>query len=235
MTSSASERRSKFSGRADRLLAKTAAAVAAAAAAGLVAQPQTAEAGIVYSGVVNINIPTSISGVYLNLVTGANGGTPASAPGWDINPWGTSTLFSWANNAASPNDGIVDSLGSSTTLSDNLAVGTLVNNSLGYGRTDSPETTGATAFLVNSTNNYVGIRFLNESTNQINFGWVRYSTGATLAGQPRSIIGYAYENMGAGINVGDTGSTAVPEPGTLSLLAAGAAGLAAFRLRRRVA
>ena len=45
----------------------------------------TADAAIVYSGVVSISIPDNIDGVYLNVVTGASGAVlPA---GWDVNPY----------------------------------------------------------------------------------------------------------------------------------------------------
>ena len=70
------------------------------------AAPAAAEAVIIYSGIVNINIPSTTSGIYINLVTGVASTTPAGAPGWDINPWSSTTLNIWANNSASPQDGL---------------------------------------------------------------------------------------------------------------------------------
>lgn len=192
--------------------------------------PAALDAQIIYSGPVNINVPSNTTGIYLNLVTGASSSSPASAPGWDINPWSSTTLNIWANNAASPNDGVVTGFGVSNTQTDNLALGTLVDGSLAFARTPSTETAG---FALNSSNNYVGFRFLNESTGAINFGWVQFSLAGTLQGQPRAIIGYAFNNTGAGIQVGDTGVAAVPEPGTyLAGLAAGAVAIRAWRRRK---
>jgi uncharacterized protein YcnI len=193
-----------------------------------------AEATIQYSGIVNINIPSTTAGVYLNVATGVNGVTPSAVPGWDLNPWSSSGLEIWANNAASPNDGVITGFGSSTTLVDNLALGAVVDGSSTYGRTStSVETTGATAFLFNSSANYIGFKFLNENTGQLDFGWAQISLAGTLAGQPRTIVAYAYEDSGAAIMVGAT--TAVPEPSTLSLfgvIAAGALGVRAWRKRK---
>ena len=209
------------------------AACAAAAGASLAVVPSS-EAIIVYSGPVSINVPSTTAGIYLNVVTGVFAVTPAGSPGWDLNPWSGTTLNIWANNAAGPMDGVLNNFtgGTSATLVDNLPFGTLINGSSTYGRTNGPETTGPTALTLNSSANYVGFRFLNESTGQINFGWVQFSIGATLGGQPRSIIGYGYENTGLGIAAGDTG---VPEPTTFALLgvmAAGALGVRAWRGRK---
>lgn len=210
-----------------------AAATVALASGAHLALSSDADAQIIYSGTVNINIPSTTAGVYLNVVTGVNALTPAGAPGWDLNPWSSSTLNLYANNAASPNDGIVVGLGTSTTSADNLAPGTLVSGAQTFGRTPGPEATGATAFVLNSTANYIGFRFLNEGTGAINFGWAQLSLAGSFAGQPRSIIGYAYEASGAGIMVGDTGAAAVPEPGTyLAGFAAGALALRAWRRRK---
>ena len=214
----------------NRVDTRLAACAAAAAGAALAAPP--AEATIIWSGPVNIGIPSTTAGVYLNVVTGVNGPTPASAPGWDLNPWGSTNLSIWANNAASPSDGVVINFtgGSSATLSDNLPVGTLVDGTWTFGRTSGIETTGATAFTLSSSNNYFGFRFLNEGTGQINFGWAQLTLAGTYQGQPRAIISYAYEDSGAGILVG-----AVPEPSTFALLgvmAAGAFGVREWRKRK---
>jgi uncharacterized protein YcnI len=84
--------KTRFLDRADRILTRTATAVAAATGAGMVAQPQHAQAGIIYSGVVNINVPSTTAGVYLSLSTGVANTSPAAVPGWDINPWSASTF-----------------------------------------------------------------------------------------------------------------------------------------------
>ena len=69
-------------------------ALAAAGACAVAAAPQ-AKANIVYSGSVNIAVPATASGDYINTVTFAVGTTYASVNGGDatapvINFWGTS-------------------------------------------------------------------------------------------------------------------------------------------------
>ena len=49
-----------------------------------------------------VPVPQTTAGVYVNLVTGISGITPASAPGWDFNPWGGTSLNLWFWNAADP-------------------------------------------------------------------------------------------------------------------------------------
>jgi hypothetical protein len=208
--------------RLDRIVALS----AVAATGATVGFTQNAEAAIVSSGIVNLNVPSTTSGIYLNVVTGVFATTPGGASGWDLNPWSSSGLSIWANNAASPQDGVVSGGGSSATLVDNLALGTLVDGSSVYARTGGVETTGSTAFALNSSGNYIGFRFTNEANgNSIHFGWARFSIAGTLAGQPRTLVEYAYEDQaGVGINVG-----AVPTPGTAALLALGAVGMAGRR------
>ena len=227
-----SPRNQKLSACVDGRLAAYATLAGVALAAPAMAP--SADASIVYSGVVNINVPTSTSGVYLNVATGVNAITPGGAPGWDLNPWASSSLEIWGNNTASPNDGVLDNFtGGAAASVDNLPVGTLIDGTWNYGRTDGTvESTGPTAFVLNSSNNIFGFRFLNESTSQIDFGWARISLTATQSSQPRMIVEYAYDNTGAGINAGNTG---VPEPTTMALLgvmAAGALGVRAWRKRK---
>jgi hypothetical protein len=197
----------------------------AAAAATVVAGG--AQAAIVYSGVVNISIPLNIDGVYLNLVTGATGTAGASTAGWDINPYSASTLSWFTPSTPSASHGLVRGLGTSTTQVDNLfgtgyliaATGSPAPN---YG-TGTNQTTGATAFVFNSENNIVGLRFFNEATGVINYGWMRLGLGASFTDPTRRIVDWAYEDTGAGIIAG------VPTPGAIALL--GFAGLAGRRRR----
>ena len=204
------------------------AACAAAAGASLAVIPSS-DATIVYSGVVNIAIPLTTTGVYLNVVTGVNGPSPAGVPGWDINPWNASNL-SWFNPGAPAGGVYVTGLGSSAALPDNLGLGVLIDGAQGYGSGIS-ETTGATAFNLNSDNNWVGFRFTEAGINggAVCYGWVQVHIGASMTDPARAIIGYAYDDSGAGIVSG------VPEPSTFALLgmmAAGALGVREWRKRK---
>ncbi len=200
---------------------------AAAAAATVVASG--AQAAIVYSGVVNISIPLNFDGVYLNMVNGATGTAGASTAGWDINPYGASSLTWFAPSNPAASHGLVRGAGSSTSQVDNLGgAGFYLTyvidgaTSQNYG-TGSNQTAGTTAFVFNSSDNIVGLRFWNEATSQINYGWMRLSFGASFA-STRSIVEYAYENSGTGIIAGQ-----IPTPGALAVL--GLAGLAGRRRR----
>ena len=183
----------------------------------------TADASIVYSGVVNINIPSTTSGIYLNVVTGVSGGS--TTPGWDVNPWGSSLLSMF--NPAAPAGGVY--VGDGTGYF-NLASGTLISGASTF---TSGNISASTPLNFNSSNNIVGFRFQDEANaNQTEYGWMRISLTGTQSSQPRAIVEYAYENTGAGINAGDTG---VPEPTTAALLgvmAAGALGVRAWRKRK---
>lgn len=213
--------------------------LALASGASLTALPQAAHAQIVYSGPVSIAIPGNIFGVYINVVTGVTSSDATAVTGWDINPFGTASL-SWYGTASAGSTGYVRGGGESPTVVDNLPLGTLVDaaspGTPNYTINDNgpSEGSGATAFALNSANNYVGFRFLNEGTGQVNYGWLQVQVGPLLTDASRRIIGYAFQSNGTGINIGDTGVTAVPEPGTyFAGLAAGALALRAWRRRRQ--
>ena len=164
--------------------------LAAMALTGGIAMP--AKAAIVYSGVVNITIPSTTEGIYLNVVTGA-AGPRGAAPGWDFNPYKNNAglaFFAPTNGgtlAASSTTGSAalrlyggETIGPSGTYNGNQAVGTNFFN-------------GGEAC--------VGIRFMNEATGIINYGWVLLNT-ASGNGFPARIVSYAYENTGAPITAG---------------------------------
>jgi hypothetical protein len=138
-------------------------------------------------------------------VTGAGGTSPA----WRINT---------NANGANPDNGMV---GTGTTTVTTLALGTTIG---------AASTFISGTFLVPPAGTSIfGIRFFNEATSTMHFGWVRMTLNS--AGSPGTLVDYAWENVaGASIQAG-----AVPEPSTVALLgmmAAGAIGLRAWRKRK---
>jgi hypothetical protein len=205
-----------MSDRLGKILAGTAAITAGAV--GVVGTPDTAEAAVFSSGVVNIPIPANIDGVYLNVITGATGTSGSSVSGWDVNPYALSTgpaFFSPNTNATvASQHGVV---GSGTTVTDIGPAGVVgpASTFLNGARTTSTFTPGVEGVL--------GFRFLNEAGGTVHYGYARIIPPSTsTAGIAGTIIEYAYEGT-------PNTAIAVPEPASLSLLALGAVGL----LRRR--
>jgi len=187
-------------------------ACAAAASAVVAGTAQKSEASIVYSGVQNIPIPLTVFGVYLNLQTGANGASPAAAPGWDVNPFGSTILSFGANEAFNgylgfPNQ-VVNVLPGTQVTNWSYTVGQPVYHNL------------------NASTNLFGVKFTGGD-GMTHYGWIRVQLGSSLTTLPRNIVDWAYESVATlGIPAG-----AVPTPGSLALLALGAAGLAGRRRR----
>ena len=95
----------------------------------------------------------------------------------------------------------------------------------------------------NGTNNYIGFQFTNSNSGLLDYGWAQLNIQPGAASS-FTIIDGAYDNSGAAIEVGAHASgaaievgadPAVPEPSSIALLALGATGLAAWRLRRKKA
>lgn len=197
-----------------------------AAAAGASLAP-SAQATVIYSGPVSMNVPTNSAGVYLNVVSGVSGSAGAAVPGWDINPWGVTNL-----NLFSPTTPAGDVYVGSNGFF-NLALDTVI----GPGSTFSSGGISATSpnpLQFNSANNLIGFRFQNEAMgNQIQYGWFRIYLSSTPQSQPRMIVDFAYENTGAAIGTPLFPPPNVPEPTTVTFLALALAAVCGIRAWRR--
>jgi hypothetical protein len=174
----------------------------------------------VLSTVSNVAVPLTSAGIYINVVTGAFGTAPASAPGWDLNPWGTTAFRLW--NPTGDGSGFVTSPNSTLAA---LTAGTVVGSASSFA-SNTAATFGALAgqWTANATN-YFGFSFVGEDA-ALHYGWGTAIIGATFA--TRTIGQLWYESVaGASITI-----PAIPEPASAGLLLAGGA-LGALVLRRR--
>jgi MYXO-CTERM domain-containing protein len=198
---------------------------AAAVAAGVAA---SANAAIVYSGVLNFACAIDIDGTYINVETNQLTNGPGSGvPGWDVNPYRSSSGSGM--NFFSPTGGGMVSAAAGVGPALNLAAGTLIGSTSNFSSSTATIAFGSAAGQWQyGTNNIVGFRFV-SSAGTTHYGWMRFLMGAQPASGnlvTRTVVDFAYESVaGASIEAG-----AVPAPGALALL--GVAGLAGARRRR---
>jgi hypothetical protein len=182
-----------------------------------------AEAVIIYSGVVNINVPSNIDGVYINFVTGAT--ATANFAGADFNPYNNGTTLAFFGTGGTVN-GTLSTATATNSPTLRLNMGDLIGAAGAYVTGQSV----GSAFT-SGGQGYVGVRFVNEALGGItNFGWVLLSTTSGSSGFPVTVVSWAYENSGGSIAAG-----AIPEPSTTALLgvmAAGAFGVRQWRRRK---
>lgn len=182
-----------------------------------------AQAAVTLSPASNVVVPATTSGVYLNVVTGVFATTQAGAPGWDINPWGSTALgFFTSATAASA---YVAATGTGAAIS--LAPGSTIGAASTFSTATANVTFGAAAgnWSLNSTN-YFGFRFTGEDA-LVHYGYGTMLVGATAAA--RTIGQLWYESTpGASITV-------VPEASTWGMMLAGGVLMGALVRRRQAA
>jgi hypothetical protein len=226
-----------------RTLPKIRQSCRAACAAALLAAGG-ADAGLVYSGIVNLNAPANSFGIYLNLLTGASGTTASDVTDWQFRVWGTTTLRIGTNPPFSDNyfigtfpetstlpGGRLVSLDIGSTISAGSAPSSM---SSAYGWSNNDGSTGSATvgsspgnFRLNA-DNYVGILDWRSETEYF-IGWIRIAVGSDIT--QRTVKDWF-------LSTGTTSAPAatvivgtIPAPGAVALLAA--AGIVGTRRRRR--
>jgi hypothetical protein len=194
--------------------------LAAGAAAGAVASD--AKAAVIYSGLQNINIGQYTSPSLDLDLDSQNDIKLENYILGGVNYQGASALFAGGKVVGFNSGGIgyVKAL-TAGNLIDSATAGPNFFGSMAYGNVNP------NAKFKNAPDAYVGLGF--PSGSNYYYGWVR--VGVNNANGTFVVKDWAYDNSGAGIHAG---STQVPEPGTLGMLAAGGAGLLALRRRRNL-
>ncbi len=186
--------------------------MAAAAAAAVVAGAANAA---VVTWNINMVVPANIDGLYVNVEAQTSGSTGGAVAGWDINPYGATSLYFYN----SVGGGVMRYPGVTTGSAGSLAQGTSVGGTASYG--SGAVTFGATAgnWTLNASN-YFGFKFV-AADGLTHFGFGRMDVGAAAA--TRTLAFVAYET------VANTAISVTPAPGAIALL--GLAGLAGRRRR----
>jgi hypothetical protein len=209
-----------FSAESARTLRRT--ALATAMGAGLMMASAASFAQVINSGPVNLAVPLSTNGLYLNVLTGATnlpppGSAGTTVPGWDINPYSSTTL-SFFSATPSASSGYA-----SAPAGLNQPLGATIGASSTF--LTSIQTPAAATWNLNSSNNFVGFRFLNEGGGTVHYGYFQLALGASVL--DRTLVSYAF-NATPGASI-----TVVPEPGTYALMGLGLAGLMVAARRRK--
>ncbi len=218
-------------------VSRAAAAAGVLALAGLVVAVP-AQADLVYSGPVNLAIPNTTAGLYVNVLDGTTFSGPGTFPvlggpgaNYDFNVFGTSawTFFSPSSSGQSaPTVPVVSRgyvAGSTTTGVLDLPLGTVIDGSSVF-NTGSP----SGALVSTGAPVTIGFRFRNEGADlttaaddTVHYGWARF---VLTAGTPGTLLDYAFESSPlTGIQAG-----VVPEPAAWLLMGLG---VAALLLRQR--
>lgn len=196
-----------------------------AATAALLMSAGSAHAAIV-SFSTPINVPNTVEGVYVNLATGASNTNSTFLPGWDFNAYssGGALAFFWLSPGSSPGGVVASSAGPYL----DLAPGAVISSASSFSQNAQPP--ASAAFRTTGTHT-LGLRFLNESTGAINYGYLTLQTTGT-SGFPATITGWSFDNTGSAITVAGA-TSAVPEPATWAMMVVGFGAIAATLRRRR--
>jgi len=198
---------------------------AAAAAAVVVG---SANAAVVYSGVINFVCAVDIDGCYINVQTNTLSNGPGSGvPGWDVNPYSSGGGMNFFNSTGG---GQMRYPGVTAGPAGNLALGTSIGSTGSFNTATTGVVFGSAAGNWQySAQNIIGFRFV-ASAGTTHYGWMRFAMGAAGSSgtsMTRTVVDYGWESV-AGTSIA-AGAGIIPAPGAIALL--GLAGLVGRRRR----
>jgi hypothetical protein len=203
-----------------------------------------ANAGLVYSGIVDIAAPADAFGVYLNLLTGDSGTYVDDVPGWQFRVYGSTSLRIGTNPPFSDNY-FIGTYPETSTLAGGRVVSLDVGSTISLGSSPSSMSsaygwsvnegstgsatvgTAAGEFRLNA-DNYVGILDWRSQTEYF-IGWIRIAVGSDITQRTVKDWFLSTGTSSAPAAVVTVGT--IPAPGAVALLAA--AGVVGSRRRRR--
>jgi hypothetical protein len=172
----------------------------AALAIGPVVAAGTAAGAVVCSGPVDLNVPATAEGLYVNLVNGVSGGSEGQVPGFDFDPYAAQgstpsgqLKFYWGPSS-NGGAGVVSSGDTYAMLQPGDGIGATSSFSRAAFTGDT------SAWQAGTTAGYLGMRFTNESSGEINYGWLHLTTTAPL-GFPMTLLDWCYDDSGAAITI----------------------------------
>ena len=160
----------------------------------------TAAAAVVCSGAVDLIVPETAEGLYVNLVKGVSGESAGQVPGFDFDPYAAQSSmpagqlkFYWGPSS-NGGAGVVSSGDTYALLHPGDAIGATSSFSRAAFTGDT------SAWQAGVTAGYLGARFTNESNGEINYGWLHLTTTAPL-GFPLTLLDWCYDDSGATITI----------------------------------
>lgn len=159
-----------------------------------------AEAAPVCRHDVDLDIPATTEGLYINLLDGVSAPAESGAPGFDVDPYASASTspadqlrFYWGASSTG-NAGVV-SAGDSYAV---LAAGASIGPQQLFSRAGF--TGDTSAWRAGVVRGNLGLRFHNEASGTINYGWLLISTTAGL-GFPMTVHGWCFDDSGAAVTI----------------------------------
>lgn len=141
---------------------------------------------IVDSGVLDLDIPETIDGLYMNWLSGESCTTSCSGGDYNFDAYKASAGMNfWWSGGVSDTESqcVVSGAGCAT-----LAAGDTIGPDATFGDGDGTNYRVAGEF-------YFGFKFTNTETSQVNYGYAKVQTGGTL-GFPAKLVQYWYNKAG---------------------------------------